>query len=81
MGRDPSWMRPMDSRILEFLGRTEQVKYGGMWMKPTGVAINIGADRSYVNTRLRKLAEEGYVERSEDGFYKINDKGRDYLQP
>lgn len=79
MAEPEDWMKPMDRRILELMAETRRVKMSGLWLKPTGLAWNIGADRSYVNQRLVELAEKGYVE-TEDGFYRISDQGYHYIQ-
>ena len=70
----------MDRRILELLERTTRAKAGGLWLKPTALAYNLGATRQYVNERLIKLTEEGYVDRTGDGFYRISDKGIKFVR-
>lgn len=69
----------MDIRILELMAETKRVKISGLWIKPTGLAYNLPADRSYVNKRLKTLAEKGYIE-TQDGFYRIADKGYHHIQ-
>lgn len=80
MDERPEWMKPMDRRILELLAGTREAKLQGMWIKPSGVARNIGATRSYVNGRLIELTDRGYVEKSEDKYYRITDKGVHFIK-
>lgn len=77
---DPEWMTTMDRRILDLLFRTTYAKPGGLWLKPVTVAENLPGARSYVNGRLVKLHAEGYVDRREDGWYRISEQGLTFVQ-
>lgn len=63
-----------DDRILETL------ESSGLILSPAVIAKNTDYTRNYVNKRMRKLREEGLVERVEDGYYRISDRGRAYLR-
>lgn len=79
MPDDPDWMRPMDRRILELMAESRRVKMAGLWLRPVGVAKNLDATRQYVSARLSELVKHEFVEQSEDGFYRITDKGYYYV--
>lgn len=68
------WMMPIDGAILEILSSS------GLILTPAVVAFNIDYSRDEVNRRLRKLEEEGLVEREERGKYQLTDRGERYLQ-
>ncbi|NIC01076.1 winged helix-turn-helix domain-containing protein [Halobacterium sp. R2-5] len=67
------WMTRADDYILEFFEETEIVA------TPHVVAANIDYSRQYVNRRIRKLADHDLVENTDDGLYRITDRGRGYL--
>jgi len=64
---------PVDHRILEALAHT------GMELTPSVIARDISYDRKYVNTRLGVLAEKGFVDRVDRGWYAITERGEAYL--
>ncbi len=63
-----------DDRILETL------ESSGLILSPAVIAKNTDYTRNYVNKRMRKLREEDLVERVEDGYYRISDRGQAYLR-
>ena len=67
------WMTRADDYILEFFEDTDIVA------TPHVVSANIDYSRQYVNRRIRKLAENGLLEKSGDGLYRITERGRNYL--
>ena len=62
-----------DDRILETLAESELI------LSPAVIAINIEYTRNYVNKRVAVLLENGLIERVQDGYYQITEKGRKYL--
>lgn len=67
------WMTRADDYILEFFEEADIVA------TPHVVSANIDYSRQYVNRRIRKLSENGLLEKSGDGLYRITERGRDYL--
>lgn len=78
--REPDWMKPVDSRILEMLEQTKAAQYGGLWLTGRVIAGNLDMSGNYMNKRLRQLVEEGYVEHRKGGFYRIDDKGTRFVE-
>ena len=70
----------MDRRILEYMAQTRDLKFGGMWLRPHGLARNLGTSREYVNRRLIELTDRGYVETDGEGYYRITDEGVDFVR-
>ncbi len=66
----------LDDRILELLREDEE----GI-LSPSEIAADdrITYSSQYVGKRLRKLAEEGYVQRFGTGVYRITEQGEAYL--
>lgn len=62
-----------DDRILETL------ESSGLVLSPRILSENTDYTRNYINKRLKKLRENGLVERVDEGLYEITDRGRDYL--
>ena len=62
-----------DDRILETL------ESSGLVLSPRVIAENTDYTRNYINKRMRKLRENGLVDRVDDGLYRISDKGSAYL--
>lgn len=62
-----------DDRILETL------KSSGIILSPAVLAYNTDYSRNYVNKRLRKLRDNGLVNRVDSGYYEITDRGCEYL--
>ncbi len=62
-----------DDRILETL------ESSGMVLSPAVIAYNTDYTRNYVNKRLRILRNESLVNRVDEGYYRITDRGRAYL--
>ncbi|ELZ46034.1 PhiH1 repressor-like protein [Halorubrum distributum JCM 9100] len=46
---------------------------------PTILAYNLDISRPYVSNRLGELVERGFVEKVEDGKYRITEEGRQIL--
>lgn len=70
-----SWMQlPIDDRILESLDSSSMI------LSPSVIAINIDKSRDEVNRRLSTLVDYGLVTRVQRGYYKITDRGRQYLE-
>lgn len=67
------WMNQTDDRILETL--TES----GLLLTPAVLAKNLEYSRSWVSERMSKLKRAGLVENPEGSYYRITEKGRDYL--
>jgi len=70
-----------DDSILEFLDERDVA------LSPRGLDINldregIGISYRTINRRLKRLHEEGLVEKADEerGWYAITDKGRKYLE-
>lgn len=70
-------VNPTDFEVLAFLdarGRNNAIN----------IAAGLGRDRSYINTRLRQLAQQGLVERvgpaPNSGLYEITELGRTALE-
>lgn len=63
-----------DDRILETL------ESSGLALSPSVIAYNTDYSRNYINKRMRKLREAGLVDRPDEGYYRISDCGRAYLQ-
>lgn len=72
-------MKPVDRRILEMLERTKPAKLGGMWLKSATLAENLDHNNDYINQRVRQLLEEGYVESGTKGYYRISDRGSEFI--
>lgn len=62
-----------DDRILETLESSELV------LSPRVIAENTDYTGNYINKRMKKLRENGLVNRVDDGLYEITEKGRAYL--
>ena len=62
-----------DDRILETL------ESSGIVLSPAVIAYNTEYTRNYVNKRIRKLRDASLVERVDEGYYRITDRGRAYL--
>jgi len=67
------WMNQTDDRILELLNES------GLVLSTAVVAVNLDYSRSWVSRRLGKLTKAGLVENTEEGYYRITDRGRAYL--
>jgi len=75
-----SWMTGNDDSILEFLEEHD------IALPPRGLEINlqrenIGISYRTINRRLKRLQEEGLVEKVDEksSYYAITEKGRAYL--
>lgn len=68
-----SWMTQGDDRILETLESSDLV------LSPAVLAYNTDYTRNYISKRMRKLRENGLVDRVDEGYYRITDRGRAYL--
>lgn len=70
-----SWMTGADDTILEFFYEHD------LALPPAAVSFNIDFSATHVRNRMRKLAEEGLMERVDEtkGYYRITEKGRKYL--
>lgn len=66
-------MNQTDDRILELLDES------GLELSPSNLAHNLEYSRSWISRRLSKLRDVGLVVVDEGNFYKITDKGQDYL--
>ena len=78
MRRRPEWMTLSDSVILKFLAEQN------LELPPKALFRNLnrhGQSIGYSTVRLRtrELEEEGYLEKDEDGYYEISEKGRAWL--
>ncbi|ELZ38998.1 winged-helix domain-containing protein [Halorubrum tebenquichense] len=67
-----------DSIVLEFLAKHD------LELPPKALSVNLnrhGHDIGYstVQLRLSNLEENGYVEKSDTGYYEISEKGRRWL--
>lgn len=67
-------MTQADDRILETLASSELI------LSPAVLAINTDYTRNYVNKRMKKLRESGLVERVDEGYYRITQRGISYLE-
>jgi len=67
------WMNQTDDRILELLEES------GLMLSTAVIATNLDYTRSWVSRRLSKLSSARLVEKTEEGYYQITDRGRAYL--
>ncbi|PSQ31806.1 hypothetical protein BRD16_01670 [Halobacteriales archaeon SW_6_65_46] len=76
MRKSADWMVLLDDRCLELLREDED----GL-LSPSEIAEDerITYGSNYVGKRLRKLAENGYVQRFGNGVYQITEQGASYL--
>lgn len=72
MRKRAEWMKAVDNRILEYVRDAGEVN-------PAVIARNIDAYRKYAGKRCRELAQYGLLESLGDGYYRLTDAGRDYL--
>lgn len=49
-------------------------------MSPAALALNLDISRTYAGERLRELHDHGYVDRDEKSYYRITQRGSDYLR-
>lgn len=68
------WMNQTDDRILELLDES------GLILSPAVIAVNLEYNRSWISRRISKLVNAGLVETINEGYYRITDLGRDYLE-
>lgn len=68
-------MSKTDYRILEALANAGDLPV----QSPSVIAKNLGITRQYCSTRLSELVNRGLVEKIEDGYYRITDEGREFL--
>lgn len=66
------WMNQTDDRILELLNES------GLDLSASVLAHNLDYSRSWISRRISKLEDANLV-MSEGTYYRITDKGRDYL--
>jgi len=67
-------MNQTDDRILELLDESELI------LTPAVIAVNLDYNRSWISRRISKLVDAGFVETVNDGYYRITDYGRAYLE-
>jgi len=67
-------MNQTDDRILELLDES------GLILSPAVIAVNLEYNRSWISRRISKLVDAGLVETINEGYYRITDLGRDYLE-
>ena len=67
------WMNQTDDRILELLDES------GLILSPAVIAVNLEYNRSWISRRISKLVDFELVEAVNEGYYRITDRGRDYL--
>lgn len=70
-----SWMTGADDRILEFFEEHQ------IALAPATLTYHLDYSKTHINNRMRKLAEEGLLEKVPDirGLYRITDLGLSYL--
>jgi len=82
------WMNEVDDSILEFFEDLEVNKGIRVPLPPTAVWYNLVEELGVVNRsadtisrRMNTLAEQGLLEKVDEnrGYYRITDKGLDYL--
>lgn len=66
-------MNQTDNRILELLDES------GLILPPAVIAINLEYSRNWVSRRILILADADLVEQVDGGYYRITEKGQDYL--
>lgn len=76
MRKSADWMVLLDDRILELMREDED----GI-LSPSEIADDrrITYGRTYVAKRLRRLEDDGFVQRYGHGVYRITEKGEAYL--
>ena len=67
----PEWMNKTDYRILRGLDDADDFPI----QSPAVIAKNLGITRQYASMRLKELVDRGYVEKVEDGYYRITPLG------
>ena len=71
----PDWMNKTDYRILRGLDDADELAI----QSPAVIAKNLGISRQYASMRLSELVDRGYVEKVEDGYYRITQLGETEL--
>jgi predicted transcriptional regulator len=71
----PEWMTRTDYRILEAMNDAEILSV----QSPVIIAKNLGITRQYASMRLSELVERDLVEKVDDGYYRITERGRQEL--
>ncbi len=72
MRKRADWMVRADDAILEILDC-------GLMLGPTTIAKNADLSRQHVSDRLSILIAYEFVERVEEGYYQITDRGEQWL--
>jgi len=67
-------MSPIDYEILHFFE-----EYGDIQASPKVIGANIDYDRNYTGKRCRNFADEGLLERTDDGLYQLSERGEKFL--
>lgn len=69
------WIKPSDRPILVNI-----TQYGGHWIKPSSIYLNVGFTQAHVQRRCKTMAEHGVLERHPDqAAYRPTELGRDWL--
>lgn len=69
------WIRPSDRVILLNIA-----EYGGNWIKPASIYLNVGFTQPHVQRRCRAMADRGVLDRhAEEAAYRPSELGRDWL--
>lgn len=68
----PDWMTKGDYEILQALDDATICDV----LNPAILGWNLDYSRSYVSSRLKELAERGWVERVDEGRYRISERGQ-----
>lgn len=71
----PEWMTESQYRILDILTESEKLQI----LSPSVIAINLDYDRSTISRGLSELEEHDLVEKIDDGYYLITDRGRRFV--
>lgn len=66
-------MNQTDNRILELLDES------GLILSPAVLAINLEYSRNWISRRISILVDAGLVEQVDGAYYRITEKGLDYL--
>lgn len=67
-----AWMVPTDDAILEYVRDAGEVP-------PAVIGRNIDSHPNYTGQRCRVLADNGLLDRENDGYYSLTELGARYL--
>lgn len=69
-------MSKSQHRVLEALADGEQIEV----LSPAVLAFNLGYERETASRACSTLVDRGLVERVDEGYYRITDRGRAFIE-